>query len=305
MPNVGIVCFLMSYLVAMAAQLIRFRSGSVWWVRTAAFFTAAGFVAQTLYLLLRAQQTRLPPLLSSLHDWLLVLAWLLVLLDLLLAVSRWLPRGHNRPLDVGAAVLPLVLAMVGASWFVPMVPSQLLDANRGWKMLHAALLVLGMATVAVGLLTSFVYLWQHWRLKGHARWSSGMALPSLEWLSLANRWAILLAVPLLTLGMLSGVALSVLGGRDLPAKTWVDPVVLGGMASWLVMCTLLFWTLRNENHPGRQVAWLTVCACGFLLFSVVGLQVLTGVTGSTSVHGAGPKPAGHSSSAPQAGEASL
>jgi len=76
MVNITVFCFLASYLVASVLEVIRLRGKSVinlWMMKG---FAAAGLVAHTWYLINRAQQTNLPPLLSSTHDWLLVLAWL-------------------------------------------------------------------------------------------------------------------------------------------------------------------------------------------------------------------------------------
>src|SRR5262245_42516401 len=111
MPNVSVVCFLASYSLAMIAELSRlqWRSRISHWVMLG--LTAAGLVAHTIYLLIRAQQNDLPPLLSSAHDWLLVLAWLAVLVYLIVATLE-------SDLAVGVIVLPLVVALVVASEFV-------------------------------------------------------------------------------------------------------------------------------------------------------------------------------------------
>src|SRR5258708_34722774 len=88
MLHVTVVCFLASYLVALALELGRLLGRS----RVSRFvmlgFGLAGFVAHTLYLLNRSQETHLPPLLASTHDWMLVLAWLLVLFYLFLTLVR-------------------------------------------------------------------------------------------------------------------------------------------------------------------------------------------------------------------------
>ena len=87
--KVSVFCFLASYVVALgldAARLLK-RLPVARWIGLA--FGLAGFAAQTGYLLIRGRQELLPPLLSSAHDWLLVLAWIVVLLYLFLtAVDR-------------------------------------------------------------------------------------------------------------------------------------------------------------------------------------------------------------------------
>lgn len=277
MPNVNLTCFLMSYLVAFGLDIARLRSKLAWSRWVALLFGGAGLLAQTLYLLLRSSQTQQPPLLSSAHDWLLVLAWLAVLTHLFVSLL-------DATIASGLIVWPIVLLLVGASHFVTSSPSHVLDFHRGWKMLHAAMLVLGSAAILLGLVLSLLYLWQHRRLKDRQMRNSGLTLPSLERLERFNRWSILVSVPLLTFGVATGVLLSFLGNHD-AAPTWTDPVVLGGSVMWLLMCGLFAWLLTGQRTPGRQVAWLTAWSCGFLLFMMIGLQVLTEVTRMPSLHG--------------------
>ncbi len=281
MPNVNLSCFLLSYLVAFGLDVARLRSKLAWSRWVAILFGGAGLLAHTLYLLLRSSQSQLPPLLSSAHDWLLVLAWLAVLTHLFVSLL-------DATIASGLVVWPIVLALVGASYLVTSSQSQVLDFHRGWKMLHAAMLVLGTATILLGLVLSLLYLWQHRRLKGGQMRNSGLTLPSLERLERFNRWSILVSVPFLTFGVATGVLLSFLNDDD-TRLAWADPVVLGGSVMWLLMCGLFAWLLTGQRTPGRQVAWLTAWSGGFLLFMMVGLQVLTEVTRMPSLHGTGAK----------------
>ncbi len=281
MPNVNLSCFLLSYLVAFGLDVARLRSKLAWSRWVAILFGGAGLLAHTLYLLLRSSQSQLPPLLSSAHDWLLVLAWLAVLTHLFVSLL-------DATIASGLVVWPIVLALVGASYLVTSSQSQVLDFHRGWKMLHAAMLVLGTATILLGLVLSLLYLWQHRRLKGGQMRNSGLTLPSLERLERFNRWSILVSVPFLTFGVATGVLLSFLNDDD-ARLAWADPVVLGGSVMWLLMCGLFAWLLTGQRTPGRQVAWLTAWSAGFLLFMMVGLQVLTEVTRMPSLHGTGAK----------------
>ena len=281
MPNVNLSCFLLSYLVAFGLDVARLRSKLAWSRWVAILFGGAGLLAHTLYLLLRSSQSQLPPLLSSAHDWLLVLAWLAVLTHLFVSLL-------DATIASGLVVWPIVLALVGASYLVTSSQSQVLDFHRGWKMLHAAMLVLGTATILLGLVLSLLYLWQHRRLKGGQMRNSGLTLPSLERLERFNRWSILVSVPFLTFGVATGVLLSFLNDDD-ARLAWADPLVLGGSVMWLLMCGLFAWLLTGQRTPGRQVAWLTAWSGGFLLFMMVGLQVLTEVTRMPSLHGTGAK----------------
>ncbi len=277
MPNVNLFCFLASYLVAFGLDMIRLRAKSAWNRWIALLFGAAGLLAQTLYLLLRSSQTQQPPLLSSAHDWLLVLAWLAVLIHLFVSLL-------DSTIASGLIVWPVVLMLVGSSYFVTSTPNHTLDYHRWWKMLHAAMLVLGTAAILLGFILSLLYLWQHRRLKHRQMPNKGLTLPSLERLERFNRWSVLVSVPLLTFGVASGIGLSVFANAD-AAPTWTDPVVLGGGVTWLLMCGLFAWLLSGQRTPGRQVAMLTAWSCGFLLVMIIGLQMLTAAIQMPSVHG--------------------
>jgi ABC-type uncharacterized transport system permease subunit len=279
MDRVSIVCFLASYLLAAAGELTRLR-GRVAWGRVATLgIAAAGFFAHTYYLLNRSRQTTLPPLLSSLHDWLLVLAWLLVLIYLFLTLL-------DRDLAIGFVAWPVTLALIIAANFVPVGSGAMTAVHHNWIMLHVSLLVFGIAGVAVGFIVSLLYLWQHRRMKHRQVGHSGLTLPSLERLERWNRWSLLVSVPLLTFGMAIGIGLTVARQTAGERGLWLDPLVLVSGVCWLLMAGLLAWMLSHRRTPGRQVAWLTAWSCGFLLFTTVGSQMLVQATRLPRVHGA-------------------
>lgn len=270
MPNVSIVCFLASYGLAMAAELsrLRWRSRISHWLMLG--LTAAGLVAHTIYLLIRSQHNVLPPLLSSAHDWLLVLAWLAVLVYLIVATLE-------SDLALGVIVLPLVVALVVASIFVTTSTTDIANVHRSWTMLHVSLLVFGIGGVIVSLVAGLMYLWQHNRLKHRQALQSGLTLPSLERLEKLNRLAILVSFPLLTFGMVLGAGLVIAKGSDptFTHRVLRDPLIIGSGVCWMLMAAIFVWLLRGDSTPGRQTARLTVWSGAFLLLTVVGTQVIT------------------------------
>jgi ABC-type uncharacterized transport system permease subunit len=276
MLHVTIVCFLASYLVALALELGRLLGRS----RISRFvmlgFGLAGFVAHTLYLLNRSQQTHLPPLLASTHDWMLVLAWVLVLFYLFLALVQ-------KELAVGMFALPVVLLLVISAYFLNQEPNTEFTvelARRHWGMLHASFLLFGLVAGASGFLSGLMYLVQHHRLKTRHGEQSGLKMPSLARLAQVNRWSVLLAFLLLTLGFASGVVLTVAPPGGSTTVRLADPAVVTSGIVWVILAGLFVRLLSHRGPTGRQVAWLTLCGCGFLLLTLVGLQVITG-----SVHG--------------------
>ena len=275
--NVSVICFLASYVVAFGLEWTRLASRTSLGRAVMLLFGLAGFVAHTAYLLERSTQAHLPPLLSSTHDWLLVLAWLAILFYLFLSALQ-------RDLPVGLFLLPFVLILIGSAYVVGNVPSALhardpslaQAVRQHWVMLHSSLLVFGMGGVIVGFVLSLMYLAQHHRLKQKQTLQGGLALPSLARLARLNWWAIVLCVPLLTLGMLTGVWLIFLS-RAAPAPiSWGDPIVVASGIVWVVMMAFLGWLLWTPRPAGKQVAWLTLWAFGFLLVTILSLLMLKG-----------------------------
>jgi len=273
--GVSLFCFLASYTLAFGLEWLRLlRSGRMLRV-LAPMAATAGLVAHTWFLWIRSSEANLPPLLSSSRDWFLVLAWMAVLFYLVLATV-------DDELPIGIFLLPLVLILIGSAYFISSEPNQLLvdnlDARRGWVMLHSTLLVFAIAGVLLGFVLSMMYLVQHRRLKHKQAGQSGMLLPSLEKLSRLNWWAVVLTVPLLTLGMLTGVILGLLAQDGDAAFSFRDPVVVVSGAVWLIAVVLFVYLLQTGRRLGKQVAWRTLWAFGLLLATIIGLQVLTGHT---------------------------
>ncbi|MSR59645.1 MAG: hypothetical protein EXS05_18715 [Planctomycetaceae bacterium] len=281
MAHVSVFCFLASYIVAFGLELSRLLGRSRISRLVMVGFGLAGFVAHTWYLFNRNQQTHLPPLLSSTHDWMLVLAWVLVLFYLFLTLFQTFSK---QELAVGVFALPVVLLLVASTYFLSQEPITDLAAEKarhGWGMFHASLLVFGMTAGAAGLVSGVMYLVQHRRLKTRHAEPTGLKMPSLARLAQTNRWSMIVTYFLLTLGFASGAYLG-LQPADGESKVGLsDPAVMISIVVWLLFGGLFARLVSSRTPSGRQVAWLTIGGCGFLLVTLLGLQVVTG-----SIHGA-------------------
>ena len=268
LSNVTWFCFFASYVLAAALEIARLWQKGPLFRWTALGFGFAGFLAHTAYLMERARAVELPPLLSSGHDWLLVLAWLAILMYLFVSLL-------DRHLGFGLFLLPIVVIVAGAARFVSPATNPTLNAQRSWGMLHAAMWVLGAAGVIAGLVLSVMYLVQHRRLRQKANLHSGVELPSLERLGRLNWWAVVVSVPLLTIGMVTGVGLALVDGGALDTVRLSQPSIVVSGAVWLAMMALFVWLLVARRTPGRLVAWRTVWAAGFLLVTLIVLQLFS------------------------------
>jgi hypothetical protein len=266
LQNVTLFCFFASYFCALAlesARLLRPSNVCRW---TALAFSLAGLVAHTIYLVVRSQSADLPPLLRSTHDWLLVLAWTIVLTHILV-------NAFNRVVASGVFFLPMILVLVGTARYV----SDAAETEQGtlywWTMAHASFLVLGIVGATLTLPVSTMYLLQHRKLRGKVAANEGVQLFSLETLGRWNWWLVVVSVPMLSLGMASGVALSVLSSgtaRAVDLTSW--QLLLVGVL-WLLMIALFVWVVTARRLSGRIIAWRTVVVCGVLVASLLVLQV--------------------------------
>jgi ABC-type transport system involved in cytochrome c biogenesis permease subunit len=264
--GITIFCIGASYAVALAVELVH-----LFWPRAVqrligTVFGAAGLLAHTL-LLVHSLFLSDPPLsLASQSGSMLFLAWILAVFYLYGSV-------HHRKFSWGVFILPLVLGLVVlADLFGPQ--SQLFSKRQAaeaarlepwaldWGLLHGVLLELAFVGVCVGFVASVMYLIQARRLKAKALPGQGIRLLSLEKLEEMSRRALLLAFPLLTAGLLVGVA-RMLQQTDGFAG-WGHWKILGTVVLWLVFAILLY--LRYAAHVrGRQVAILTIMAFVLLL----------------------------------------
>jgi ABC-type transport system involved in cytochrome c biogenesis permease subunit len=256
MHRVTVVCFLASYALALALELLYLRLPRPVLRILALVAAAAGLLAHTLYL-----YARQPPLVWQ-FSWLLFVSWILAVFYLCGAV-------HHRRQSWGVFVLPLVLGLVGLGVLFGPPPGDerglwsTTEVHRLWGPVHAVLILLATVGVCIGFLASLMYLIQARRLRTKTPPGRGLKLLSLERLEAMNRRAIDLAFPLLTAGMIAGVVLML--KTDLVG--WTDPRVLGTGVLWAAFVLLLY--LRYGQHVrGRQVALMTIAAFVLLLCCV-------------------------------------
>lgn len=248
--RVTVYCFLASYAVAFALEVLHFlRPRPIVRVLSLAF-GAAGLLAHTIYLAVQ----RLP--LASPSSSLLLLAWILAVFYLYGSI-------HHGRLAWGLFVLPLVLGLIGLAEVSP-TGSEPSDGSR-WGLVHGVLLLLAAAGLSVGFVASVMYLVQVRRLRAKLAPDQGVRLLSLERLEEMNRRAILWAFPLLTAGLLVGIVLQLHGAL---LVSWNSPKIIVTVGLWVVFAILLY--LRyGVRARGRQVALLTIVAFALLLVALV------------------------------------
>jgi ABC-type uncharacterized transport system permease subunit len=253
------LCFGASYAVALGLELARLAWPRPFYRGLALAFGAAGLFAHTAFLVVQR------PTLQSQYGSLLFLAWVLAVFYLYGTV-------HHRRVAWAVFVLPLVLGLVVlAGRFAPEPGSSpppwserlaALTGDRFWGGVHGVLILLAAVGVCVGFLASVMYLFQARRLRAKVAPSAGVKLLSLERLEEMNRRAVNIAFPLLTVGLLVGVALTAQRGDA--TQAWTAGKVVGTAGLWLVFVVLL--VLRYGLHTrGRHLAVGTIAAFAVML----------------------------------------
>ena len=267
LTHVHLSCFVASYAVALLLELSRLLLRTPTRIIGTLGFATAGILAQTIYIVLRSNPDPLqaPPL-SSWFDWLLLLAWGVAVAYLILTLRRPLAAA-------GVFMLPLVLGLIAvASLFRDAEPFPRDRALYVWGIVHGMALLLGSIVVMLGFLAGLMYLLQSYRLKKKLPPQRGLKLPSLEWLQQCTKHALLLSSWLLAAGLLSGVVLNLVQGRN--RMPWTDPVVWtsGVLFVWLAV-VLIFEASYKPARQGRKVAYLTLGSFVFLAL-VLGMVLL-------------------------------
>lgn len=267
LTHVHLSCFVASYTVALLLELSRLVLRSPARILGTLGFTAAGILAQTIYIALRTSSSsdQAPPL-SGWFDWLLLVAWGVAVAYVINSLRR--PQAAY-----GIFMLPLVLALIAvASLFRHAEPFPRGQAQYVWGMVHGLALMLGSIAVMLGFIAGVMYLVQSSRLKRKLPPQHGLKLPSLEWLQQATRRAQLCSSGLLAVGLLAGVVLNLLQRQD--GMPWSDPVVWtsGILFVWLVV-VWVFESLYKPARQGRKVAYLTLASFVFLAL-VLGMVLL-------------------------------
>lgn len=266
MDGLPVIFIAACYAITLAFEATRlwFRSG----LRGALMVGvgALGFLAHTWFLVSEAAlDPAIGAPLSNWFDWYLAAAWALAVAYLYLTLA------HPRT-PVGLFLLPVVLALIGVAYRFRSAPSFSRDAALTlWGWTHGVALLAGSVVVIGGFIAGATYLLHSELLKRKASPTTGLRLPSLEWLETVNARSLSLSAVLLGMGLLTGIILNLIKQqRQLALMSWSDPVVWssGALFAWLTAACIFSFAYRPARQ-GRKVAYLTVASLAFLLLALV------------------------------------
>ncbi len=264
MIGLRVLCFAGTYALALVCDLTRFvlQTRKGWHVSVA--LTALGWLVQGAYLMNLTIQIRHIPV-TTLFESLLVLSWILTAIDLYLTLHA------RKPSAIGLFILPTVIAILMIAEFARSTStwnwSRWNDRVQFWGVTHGIFLLLGAVATCVAFVSGLMYMKQSNKLKHKKSPRFGIVLPSLEQSERWNRWAITIAFPLLTFGLLIGVILNIAtrgeSGRPI---AWTDPKIISALSMWFVFAVLIHARFQPAMRGRRVIAW-TIIAFAFLIFT--------------------------------------
>lgn len=250
-------CYLITLGLEVARIFVRARTRAIFSLG----FAVIGLILHTLYLIGEQRGLIVSGPISSWHQWCLMAAWVLVSLYVIAAFAQ---PGTS----LGLFLLPLVLLFVGVAYLLDRVaPFSATTSTETWGVIHGTALLAGTVVVMLGFVTGVMYLIQSYRLKHKMLSNEGFKLPSLEWLEITNRRALIVSTGLLAGGLFAGILLKI-NHNSFP---WTDPVIWGSaiLFLWLV-ASMIFELAYRPARRGQKVAYLTLANFAFLVF-VLGL----------------------------------
>lgn len=200
--------------------------------------------------------------LSNTSEFLLSLGWVVVS-SYLLVWMRW-------KIHVAGLVLPpLALLMVAAAMgLLPLTPEPIADGRRGLFIFHTTVSTLGMAALCVAFAMSLIYLVQDRALKSKNSMRVLERLPSLHACDEIGHHALLWGLPLLTVGILSGVLWNLVSNHRLLVGNAKQTFPL---LAWLVFASLVY-ARTFRGYRGRKLAYWTIAGFALVLLTIVGLS---------------------------------
>lgn len=249
---------LLLYGLASVSGIAGMMSRSPFWRRVCCYLAAAGFIFQTISLATGFHKA-LPDGLS-LGAYLQLMAWFVVLCGL----ASWGKFKQEASL-IFASPLGLMLFAMSAPYLqaVVEVPHYL---KAPFYALHIATLFLSLALMALAFAAGSLFLFLEARIKSK-QYMKGFwqDMPALAMLDKINAFATVVAYPLYTLGIVSGLiwAKPVFG-----ATVTGDPKEVISIVIWLLF-SVLFNNRLTKGWRGRKPARLAVYIFILCLFSII------------------------------------
>ncbi len=188
-----------------------------------------------------------------------------------------------RIVSLGLFMLPLVFLLTLTSALRPEGSFDSSAFRGGWLLVHICSIFLGYTAFFLTFVASVMYLIQERELKSRQPRGFYYRLPSLEVCDEIYYRSLVLGLPFLSLGILTGFVWA--------SRTWkgpweLDPKILASMVTWLIYL-VLFSTRVSGVWRGRRAAYLAIFGFAAILVTFMGISVLSGQHGYIPKLGSG------------------
>lgn len=252
------------YLVAGVVALLGIALPATRVSRVAIWGLAIGAAMQTVAFA-TLHRVEPPPPLASLPVAIPFMAWMAVIA---LLAFMWRVRLAGLAAVVGPVAF---LAVFLSSFQTPGVREGALSAKGSLPHAHVLLSSAGMALLGIAGLAGIFFLMEHRRIKSKHPIGRGIRLPSLEALDRVNAASLSVGLTLLTLGAVTGSFWL----QSIEGTAWTGT----SHQIWTLVAWGIYAGLAAARFAGRQgarqAAASAVAGFAFLLFAVVGVELLT------------------------------
>ncbi|MBP6874454.1 MAG: c-type cytochrome biogenesis protein CcsB [Candidatus Eisenbacteria bacterium] len=247
------------YILALALFLVRSATRRAIWGWAGLSATSAGFLLQTIALVIRWKVSGHSPL-ASMYEYASVMSWMA-------AGSLAILVARTRRFEIGSYASPLIIAMMAIASLLPrQIEQQLVPALQShWLQIHVSMAAISEGAFAVACGLAIAYLVKERR--------AGTRPEELERLDGLTHRMISIGYPLFTLGALFAGAIWAYNAWG-TFWSW-DPKEVGSWIIWLFYTGYLHARYRR-GWRGRRAAVLSIVGFVMIILSFVGNLFLGG-----------------------------
>ena len=259
------VIVIVLYLAAAAVGGLLLRAGGERYKPFLTNLFAIALVLEAIILVFRAVAIKAVPLTGSFES-MIVLTMVFGLIYLLFGMVL-------RQVWFSAMMSWAILVMILLTAFVARPAQEPIEvAATPWAIAHGLAMILGEAMILLAAVAAYIYLIANHRLKQKKILKVIGMVPNLEKLKKMNRYGIVAAFVLVTLGLLSGMGMGYFRRTvlDISLADWLsDPKIVCIILAWLIIVSILvsqhFSLLKSKVN-----AYLTLAAFILIFFAIVG-----------------------------------
>jgi cytochrome c-type biogenesis protein CcsB len=176
---------------------------------------------------------------------------------------------------LGIFMLPMVFVLTLLSALHPVRPFEDPAFRGGWLFIHISSIFLGYTAFFLTFVAAVMYLIQERELKSKKPRAFYYRLPSLEVCEELHVRSLVIGVPLLSLGILTGFVWA--------SRTWsgpweFDPKIVASMVTWVIYLVLASTRLSGVWR-GRRAAYVAIFGFAAMMVTFLGVSFISGQHG--------------------------